>query len=1171
MKKLLVIFTLFIAEILVFPLASNAQGALKVSVGKSDFSDWEGIKTIRNSEATFNSGVLIKYRYPKGEKSYKGFRTYYNNASNWSNYKGLSFDIFLESEKAATIDVALKVDEEDVEELNPISRTSCQIQGKGWHKIYLPWELFDVNEGQREGTLQGIKELDIVAKLESNSKLKIRNVNITKGEYISIEAPIQGKSIDAGGKLKYEIEVGNTTDKNQSVQLITPRYGWESMKTIINPSVLHLAPNEIKKCEVEVTLPSSLPEGSRENQKIIAIPNGRGSASASIELTSAVALPYPNIIFTNNKWDEVRDKIKKYDWAKDGLAEYETKARQWKVPELATSLPSVNAYIGRYLFRFDEGDKLMNCAIAYKLTGKKEYAEKCVLFLRRLTNLENGYPTTYRANNVNFVKEGGFFQNVARAYDLVYNSGLLNEKDKKLIEKTFRLYIETVQLGNANGGIGNWDVSELTGALYCALAIQDWHLAEDILTRPAGIYQQFKQGVMSDGWWYECAVGYNIWVASEFSEISIALEPWGINLKNHLFPIGTTPYYALMPSRMKAGLYGMNFMKWGTISKNNIGIKDMWDAVVPMLDYRGVLPAVNDAKESLVAGEPFELAYYLYRDPEYAAVINRGNKRSLLYGVPDLPKLVSEKEKQSSFADNIGVVQLRSQTKGRQQSEQIQAALHYGTHGGFHGHFDRTNFLSMMRYGRSFYNPEMYWYGYKSYLYKFLVQTSINKNMVVVDQKMQEPKESFKTLFYTGDMMQAAAVETKARWSNPPYGGMKYGDENDMSFAEKTLKDNRSIYIPEKAPAYGELTDFTEPVLQRRLMVMMDDYVILADYLKAEKEHTFDWLMQIKGFKTLNANKKEFIRHDNQMNTNPFGSAQFITDCNWYKTEGTSRANFEMSWGEGSDNAGARIPFSEDGILKINVFNAWPKKNDIMIGTAPESFGVNKRLWYSVKADDQVLASDSTGAWILGSKDIDFNVKGKKQLVLTTRTSKSNNKTIFWGNAKLILANGSEVYISSLPAKYTNIAMPTSKGRDYYNGPIKIAGELMENSTPGTPQDINNKGVITIDISTLNAVSFKAKLGGDFPMGDETYRRKTMAVRSHGNNAKYLSVIEPYEDKSVIKSVKAKSANDLIVELKDGRVQEISITGLDSETGKIKVSVKEMKNGVLVRQEQTNK
>jgi hypothetical protein len=88
-------------------------------------------------------------------------------------------------------------------------------------------------------------------------------------------------------------------------------------------------------------------------------------------------------------------------------------------------------------------------------------------------------------------------------------------------------------------------------------------------------------------------------------------------------------------------------------------------------------------------------------------------------------------------------------------------------------------------------------------------------------------------------------------------------------------------------------------------------------------------------------------------------------------------------------------------------------------------------------------------------------------------------------------------------------------------------------------------------------------------MGDEAQRRKTMAVRSEGPEARFISVIEPYETESVIKSVTAKSANELTIELIDGRVQEIMMTELDSETGEANIAVRELKNGTVIREEKT--
>lgn len=124
-------------------------------------------------------------------------------------------------------------------------------------------------------------------------------------------------------------------------------------------------------------------------------------------------------------------------------------------------------------------------------------------------------------------------------------------------------------------------------------------------------------------------------------------------------------------------------------------------------------------------------------------------------------------------------------------------------------------------------------------------------------------------------------------------------------------------------------------------------------------------------------------------------------------------------------------------------------------------------------------------------------------------------------------------------------------------------------STPAQPQDTTKPGRISIDLSGMDVAGFKATVGGDFPMGDESQRRKTMAVRTTGTETRYLSVIEPYETESVIQSVTAGSANDLVVTLTDGRIQEISYVELGGETGNAKVTVRELRDGQVVREERS--
>ena len=281
------------------PLLSFAQ--VRTEVGRPDFKDWSGVSSIKGQVATLNCGEPISYRYPDGEFKYIGFREYYEYASDWSRYAGLQFEVYLAKESTVELEVSFLLTETDANRLNGLSTALIPITGKGWKTIFIPWELFDISEGQQVGSLQAVKELRITANAAKLKKLKIRNLHLTKGERIFMQSPIQGKSADAGGAVQYEVEIGNTTDENQSIQLMQSTLGWESMPVTITPSVLKLAPGEIKSCQIKVQIPARLPLGVRENHVLKAIPNGHGSAAETLTFTKTVAVAVPNIVITKDQ------------------------------------------------------------------------------------------------------------------------------------------------------------------------------------------------------------------------------------------------------------------------------------------------------------------------------------------------------------------------------------------------------------------------------------------------------------------------------------------------------------------------------------------------------------------------------------------------------------------------------------------------------------------------------------------------------------------------------------------------------------------------------------------------------------------------------------------------------------------------------------------------------
>ena len=173
-----------------------------------------------------------------------------------------------------------------------------------------------------------------------------------------------------------------------------------------------------------------LPQGIRETQLVHAIANGSGESVATLEFITAVSVPFPNIVFTAEGWEKVRDKAEKYDWAKEGFDDYVRKADKWKAPKAADFSDVEGRPLGKSVFHTSAYGAL-DCGIAYQLTGNEEYVTKCLELLRQLADPKSGYPATLVGGSNSFVGEGKFWQSVARMYDLIRTSPQVTEEDKK--------------------------------------------------------------------------------------------------------------------------------------------------------------------------------------------------------------------------------------------------------------------------------------------------------------------------------------------------------------------------------------------------------------------------------------------------------------------------------------------------------------------------------------------------------------------------------------------------------------------------------------------------------------------------------------------------------------------------------------------------------------------
>lgn len=1044
------------------------------------------------------------------------------------------------------------------------------IAGSGSHQLSASLDHFD-NLTSKDKRWRYVRSLRIRAQSTlANYPVMgaIHSIKAKKAKSLLLSTPVLSKPAKAGEQAVYAITMANLLDKRQIVSLKVDKSGWEVNPVSLSKSVVVLEPGEEQTCMANVTVSERIAPGGCEKTVIHAIPDGNSEKALKIELTTVHLLPRPTIIHDEKGWENVKSRASRDSQSGTLLDNLIQSVRSWQVPEPLK---------GAFLYETKHAHLALDAAIAWKLTGNNAYEEKACTFIRQLAE---AYPERKRACHQETVHEGEFFKSIARAYELLIDSPLFNEKDHHNVERSFRQFINFIDWYVKDGNISNWTLAELTGALNCAQVLQDRERIERFLFGKNGVTAHLAKGTLNDGWWYECSVGYNLLCAGLFSEIAQSCLPWGIDLVHMRVPAS----YSRNVHAEKIEIDGLVNEIWGPNTLNYRSIEHLWDSLIPFADYRGVVFGISDAAETRLPGKAlhfdsrYDLAYYLFRKPEYKEILEKCelHERDLLFMVTE-EEISKKPYEQSSFVDNAGVAVLRSKKEGRPIREQIQAAVKYGSHGGAHGHYDRASLLSVMRYGRSFYNPENIWYNYKTFMYKFYVQNSITHNMVTVDLKLQDPVESKRLMFHSGKMMQACAVQTKARWSHPPYGGWMV--DNDATFQERSWKEGRFVPEPENPPPYTMRTSFTEPILQRRLTVVTDDYVVVFDYLEGEEEHQFDCIYHMKGLDEVQAVSKVHHKHTEQLTDNPLSSAQFVTDVDWYDVQAPVRSAFSMDFGPNGDDRPNRTFFNEDGPLKMDIHSIWPLQSELIVGGDPEYDVVQKQLIYEVLTDGEQAASGRFGAWILGKERIEVPLEGKQSLTIRIRTNRPFNteskeyilpeKSIFLGNPVVVTAEGQSIPLHELPIKCTNIDEGNGVGVDYKGGPVKIAAELFDKALPANPLDIKQEGVIELSLEGINAVRFISVIGGDYPVGDETKRRKMVSTRVTGRTASFVTILEPYEKSRMIVSASAQNSGTIIIELADGRRQEVQVSGMTEESVNPSVFLSEYSKQGDVKTEQT--
>ncbi len=1079
------------------------------------------------------------------------------SVNDWSEYFGLRLDVIIPEGRIFEGEIVLRTPpltaKSSYRSSSSTTRAAFSIAGSGAETIEIPFTAFDHYYPFLE-TFYAIQKISIRGKFAGGEpgRIILQRVRVIQAPRLKLYSASRSRVGEENETVEYRLEVLNCSDRPQAVVLSHSPYSKHVMRATISPRKVLLEPGETSSCEVRVNVTDRVPPGGRERQKIVAIANG--GRGGELELITGRKLPHPYLVHTPERWDAIRKKVEEHEWAKEELKRY-------------TDFKPHN----------NRPESYWPFAVAWQITRDRAYAERA----RRGISAE---------------ESGKHLIQAAEIYDMIQDSGVLSKEEQTRIEDAFRERMRHVRLS----GVANLELQEARCGFTLALAVQDFAWFEHFLHASDGVYDNIANGIMPDGWWYEGSVNYNVWVSRYICKMALAAEPFGVNLIDHYFTPGYSKEFRRLPEDVetrKREHGGKPFQKFGKHPKPVITLDMLWDSFLHHVAHDGWMFAANDAGEwTFTDGEAFELAYMMYRKPEYASLIKYSGGRNLLYGVPELPEDTPEIGRRSVYSDGIGFITLRSQTPGRAPADQIATTLKYGTHGAYHGHFDRTNFNSLKRHDRSFYmSGHGLWYSYASFMYGFFVQSSMNHNMVVVDSKNQEPVESRRLLFHSSQKMQVAAVETNARWCNPPYMGLQMRRQNRKpeetpvySGAERARLEDVHVPIPDPEPEPASIGEYSERVLQRRLMVVTDDYVVLADYLRGDDPHVFDNLLQIRGFQEITGGGVRFFRHTDQMGTDPTLPAQLITDCAWYTKNGTSKAEFVTIYDDRS-HLNWRSLRGKRGKLHMDVYSAWPPRAELMVGAAPELRGRIGYTEYRVLVDGEVSATGQFSPWILGREEIDISLESCKVIELQTRSEDRrghggfvNTRVdgLFWAGGQIETADGTEIKLSDLEARgkiafdgirrKTDAGDPVVTGKDYRGGEVIIQGRHFKETLPAQPK---GNGLIAIDLTGLDAVRFRISLGADYPYGVDVldYQRRVYSARVKGTSARFLTVIEPFEKGPLVRKVTARSADHLRVELENGRVQEIEIAGFEGSGETVDVRLTESRDGRVIHEESTMK
>lgn len=861
-----------------------------------------------------------------------------------------------------------------------VTHTSAEILvPPGGGEIEVPFSLFS-NRHLVRAHLRYIHAIELTllpGPDTQGAKVRIGKIGAMRSGGLLAEAEHSSKGGMTGEVLTYHIRFQNGLDTPRSVMLHADYSGREVLDWQF-PEMLMLPAYGEAVVELQTEMVDAIPAGGCEARSFTVMADGRKVCKFTLYAAKKQSKPF--LLHTEEEWAQLKQVIATDESVREVFErEYLRVADEWVV-----SAPAAHH---RFVYTNNSHDKLQHTAVAWKLTGNPAYLEKITQWFAGFVDEENGYLATkycyfefpqtpeeappdkylvHHANSAGWVQDGEFMARMAVTYDLVRGESCIAPAMHEKLEACMRAYMDFVDWRQTDGDGNNFQICEAAGSLYFALLMQDEERIQRFLSGPNGLLELVGSVFSDDGSYFEGATGYLRLAAELLGRAAVACQNAGRNLKDVLVPAAFernvihSPW-SLFHETSEDGkpFLGMSFERFDSVRKPVRRLKDYYDCLLQLVDDNGVIFSANDSNEQDFC-RVMQLAYHLYHDPAYLPVAKKAAQPDLLFGLHMTPMGKTKKNIGLHLNTGNGFAVLREKT----EKSPVQAVLKFGQHGGYHGHFDRLSLLSVMRDGSTFHNNEYSWYGYGSFLFKMWVQTSMAHNMAVVDDRMQEPTPCEVILQQEGDGFCAVCAQTVSRWSDPPYGGQtpylaRFPEE-------KCVQEGHWILPPDVPRPQGDIGEYSDPVFQRRLVVLAEGCCFVWDYLEAEQAHTFDCLYHPMG--RLEGDLPPMRIHTARLNRDPFGAGQFVMNCHHYDLNGEIRLHFAND--RKRVNGNDMVDFAANTTL----FGVYPAQQRMIIGRYPEG-----KDTFEHEEDYQSPDMLASGC----KKTVAFRQTGKRALFIT--------------------------------------------------------------------------------------------------------------------------------------------------------------------------------------------